>query len=94
MECAPTAKVDVENDAFPLTRVTELKTVNPFLNVTVPVGVAVAGETGATVTVKVRDWPNTDGLCEELTDEVEVAALFTVCDSADEVLVPKVALPE
>jgi len=83
----------VENVAFPLTRATELNTVNPFLNVTVPLGVPPPGETAATVAVKVTDCPKTDGLCEEVT-EVEVAALFTVCESAVEVLVSNVALPE
>jgi hypothetical protein len=83
----------VENVAFPLTRATELNTVNPFLNVTVPVGVPLPGGTAATVVVKVTDWPDTDGLCEEVS-EVEVAEGFTVCESTGEVLVPKVALPE
>src|SRR5438309_1107494 len=35
------------------------------LNVTVPVGVPVPGATALTVAVKVRLWPETDGLAEE-----------------------------
>ncbi|MFZ1736665.1 MAG: hypothetical protein WAT83_01920, partial [Sphingorhabdus sp.] len=45
--------------------------VTPSKNVTVPVGVATPGETGATVAVKVTDWPKTDGLAFEVTLVVE-----------------------
>jgi len=55
------------------------------LNCTLPVGVAVLGDTSLTVAVKVTDWPKTDGLPEEVT-AVVVAAWFTVWVIADEVL--------
>jgi hypothetical protein len=93
MECAPTVKAEVENTAFPLTRPLDPRTVSPFLNVTVPVGVPLPGVTAVTVAVNVTDWPNTDGLCEEL-NAVELPALFTVCDNAAEVLVAYAVLPE
>jgi len=67
----------VENVAFPLLSVPVPSTVAPFLNVTTPVGVPPPGATAATVAVNVTDWPNTDGLCEEITT-VELPALFTV----------------
>ena len=37
------------------------------LNVTVPVGVPAPGATGATVAVKVTDWPDLEGLVDEIT---------------------------
>jgi hypothetical protein len=77
----------VENVAFPLTRLPEPNIAPPFSNVTVPAGVPLLGETAATLAVNVTDWPNADGSCEELT-VVELDALFTVCDSAGEVLLP------
>ena len=67
----------MENVALPLLSVPVPNTVAPFLNVTVPVGVPLPGATAATVAVNVTDWPNTDGLCDELT-VLELAALFTV----------------
>jgi hypothetical protein len=93
MECAPSAKAEVVNTAFPLMRPPDPSTVRPSLNVTVPVGVPLPGATTLTVAVNVTDWPNTDGLCEELTT-VELPALFTVWDSAGDVLVAYAALPE
>jgi hypothetical protein len=39
--------------------------VAPSKNVTVPVGVPVAGGLTVTVAVKVTDWPNTDGFVDE-----------------------------
>ena len=81
------------NVAFPLLSAMVCKTVASSFSVTEPVGVPLPGETTATVAVNVTDWPNTDGLCEELT-EVEPAALLTVCDSTGEVLGAYVVLPE
>ena len=46
-----------------------------------------------TVAVSVTDRPNVEGFFE-LTTDVEVGALFTVCDTAAEVLPARVALPE
>jgi hypothetical protein len=48
--------------------------VEPFLNVTVPVGVP---PLEVTVAVKVTAWPDFDGLSDEVS-EVELLALFTV----------------
>ena len=47
----------------------------PSRNVTVPVGVPVAGGTGATVAVNVTDWPKTDGLGDDVRVVVVVAPL-------------------
>ena len=44
--------------------------VEPSMNVTVPVGIPEPGASPVTVAVNVIDWPNTDGLAEETTDEV------------------------
>src|SRR5947208_1224304 len=41
---------------------TVLRTLLPSRNVTLPVGVPVPGATGLMVAVKVRAWPNSDGL--------------------------------
>ena len=49
----------------------------PFeVNATVPVGTG--GPAGATVAVRVTDWPTVDGFLFETTVVVE-ASLFTVC---------------
>ena len=61
-------------------------------NCTVPLGVPVPGAVALTVAVNVTDWPNTEGLVEELTDVVVLAGL-TVCDRADDVLRLKLASP-
>jgi hypothetical protein len=58
--------------------------------VTVPVGVPVADD--VTVAVKVTAAPRFDELFDETT-EVELAALFTVCVRAGEVLLAKLASP-
>src|SRR5438128_11788015 len=42
---------------------------------TVPVGVPVPGAVAVTVAVKVTDWPETEGLTEEATAVVVLAAL-------------------
>ena len=55
------------------------RTVTPFLNVTVPVGVPL--NCGVTVAVNVTDCPETEGLTAELT-VVVVEALLTVCETA------------
>ena len=62
------------------------------VNVMVPVGVPAPGATTLTVAVNVTDWPNTEGLVEELTDVVVLAGL-TVCNRADDVLRLKLAFP-
>src|SRR6266705_1980146 len=45
--------------------------------VTVPVGVPAPGATALTVFVKITAWPNTEGLVEEVSDDV-ASAWFTV----------------
>ena len=82
----------MEKVALPLMTVPVPNTVAPFLNVTVPVGVPLPGATAATVAVNVTDWSNTEGLCDEIT-VLELAALFTVWESAGEALARKVPLP-
>jgi hypothetical protein len=62
------------------------------LNVTVPVGVPEPGAVALTVAVKVTAWPNVLGLAEDVT-AVLVAAWFTVCVMAGEVLVAKLVSP-
>jgi hypothetical protein len=89
MECVPSDSPEVLNVALPLLSVLVPSVVEPFLKVTVPVGVP---PLDVTVAVKVTDWPDFDGFREEVT-EVEVVALFTVCVSTDEVLPLKSVLP-
>jgi hypothetical protein len=86
IEGAPWVSADVEIVALPLVSVAVPTVVAPFFNVTVPVGVPLPGATAATVAVNVTDWPNTDGLCEEIT-VVALDALFTVSVRTAEVLV-------
>jgi len=62
------------------------------MNVAVPVGVPLPGETGLTVAVNVTAWPATEGLAEETT-LVVVLDCFTVCVKVDEVLVVKFVSP-
>lgn len=81
----PTAKAEVTIAATPPLRVPVPNTVVPFLNVTVPGGVPAPGATAFTVAVNFTAWPKTAGFTEEAT-VVAVAALFTVCASAGEVL--------
>jgi hypothetical protein len=64
----------------------------PSLKVTVPLAVPEPGALAVTVAVKVTDWPNTEGLAEDVR-AVVVASLFTVCDRAGEVLVLKFESP-
>ena len=70
-----------------------LRIVVPSLNVTVPVGVPVFGASTLTVAVKVTGCPYTDGFAEETTAVVVGLAAFTVCVSAEDVLVVKLASP-
>ena len=64
----------------------------PSLNVTVPVGVPVAGNTAATVAVNVTVWPDSDGFADEVRPVV-VLAWFTACETAADVLVKKLVSP-
>jgi hypothetical protein len=89
MECVPTDSDEVLNVALPLLSVPVPSVVEPFLKVTVPVGVP---PLEVTLAVKVTDWPDFDGFREEVT-EVEVVACLTVCVSTAEVLPLKSVLP-
>ena len=67
----PIASTEVVNVAIPEpSKVPVPSVVNPSMNVTVPVGIPEPGASEMTVAVNVTDWPNTDGLAEEATDEV------------------------
>src|SRR5271165_6006969 len=90
MEWLPTLSAPVLNVATPPTNVTVLRLVAPSLNVTVPAGVPVVLD--FTVALNVTDCPNEDGFTEDATN-AEVAALFTVCASAAEVLATSLPLP-
>jgi hypothetical protein len=69
--------------AFPLLSVRVPNTVVPSLNVALPVGMPEVED--FTVAVNVTDRPWVEGFFELITD-VEVGALFTVCDTAADVL--------
>jgi len=75
MEWLPTERAEVLKDALPLLRVALPREVAPSLKVTLPVGVPVVLE--LTMAVKVTDWPDAEGLTDEITT-VAVDALFTV----------------
>ena len=62
------------------------------LNVNVPVRVPAPGATTLTVPVNVTDWPNNEGLIDELT-AVVVPARLTVCVRSEEALPLKLASP-
>ena len=75
----PVASADVLKAACPelSTATFEASTVLPSVKVTVPTGTP---EPEVTVAVNVTDWPNTDGLGEELTVVVVgVTPVCTVC---------------
>ena len=91
MEWVPLGSFEVVKVAFPLLSVRVANTVVPSLKVALPVGTPEVED--FTVAVNVTDRPKVDGFFE-LTTDVEVGALFTVCDTAAEVLPARVALPE
>ena len=64
MLCAPVVSNDVLICACPLTRGVEISTVLPSLIVSLPVGVAAAGE--VTTAVSVTVWPEGAGLSEDV----------------------------
>lgn len=89
----PIARAAVANVAwggFEPFKVPVPSTVVLSMKVTVPLGIPPAE--GVTVAVKVTDWPNVEGFREELT-AVVVAALFTVCVNAGDVLPAKFVSP-
>jgi hypothetical protein len=87
MECLPPLSDDVESDAWLLLRTMVPSEVEPSKNSTVPVAVD-----GETVAVKVTRCPLFDGF-ESDVNVIVVLALFTVCKSAEDVLLVWVASP-
>src|SRR5437763_583286 len=87
-----TEKPEVVKVATPPLRVPVPRVAATSLKVTVPVGVPVPGGVAATVAVNVTACPDTVGLAEEAS-AVLVAAWFTVCESAADVLAVKFASP-
>ena len=81
MEWPPKDRVEIVNIALPLLTVPVPRVEEPFLKVTIPVGVPAVD---VTVAVKVTDLPNVDGFNEDAT-EVEVIA-STFCSRTDDVL--------
>jgi hypothetical protein len=93
IECEPTDNPEVLSVAKPEEFTVPVpNVVAPSLNVTVPVGVPVAGATTLTVAVKVTGWPTNVGLGEE-TRAVELDAAPTVCVTVGEVLPERLLLP-
>ena len=92
--CVPCVSAAVANVAFPVASSAPVPSVvAPSRNVTVPVGTVVP-EAGVTVAVKVTDCPTVDGLADDATTVVvDTSTAFTTCDSADDVLAAKLALP-
>ncbi len=78
MLCETTPSVFMDKVATPVLSVAVPSRVLPSRNVTMPVGVPVAGATGVTVAVNVTIWPDTLGLAL-LVNVVAVFALFTTC---------------
>jgi len=92
IECEPTASVVVVSAAVPPESVPVPIFAAPSLNVTVPVAVPAPGATAATVAVNVTDCPELDGFVP-LVSVVVVLAWFTVCETALDVLAPKIDVP-
>src|SRR5712691_5230836 len=95
MLCVPTLRLDVAHVATPAASACAPQPVielAPSLKFTLPVGVPAPGAVAVTVAVKVTDWPNTDGLAEDVS-AVLVLALLTTCDTAELVLVMKLVSP-
>ena len=78
MVCEPTSSALVVNVATPEAfSVPVPSDVAPSKNSALPAGVPVPGEFTVTVAVKVTDWPNVDGL----TDEVSVRRRVGLLDA-------------
>ncbi len=69
MECVPTVSAEVETCAVPRDKAAVPRDVVPSLNVTVPDGVPPAGLL-VTVAEKVTEFPNADGLRDDVTPVV------------------------
>src|SRR5829696_640131 len=102
MLCSPGLKA-IDAFTVPPASVPEASVVSPTLNVTVPVGVMVAGAITVTVAVRVMDFPDVAGaedtdcaVVESLEDfnRVSVPPFLTVClPASDPLLVLKLASP-
>ena len=77
MECDPTDSDEVVKLAWPVAIVSVPNTVEPSLNVTVPVGTPLLGGFEFTVAVSVTVCPNTDGFADDVT-VVDVAEIVGV----------------
>ena len=88
MKCDPTARVEVVSEAVAPLRATVPSELPLSKNCTVPVG----PENGLIVAVKVTGCPNNEGSSDEI-NAVAVLAGFTACETADDVLPVKLALP-
>src|SRR6266853_1990149 len=75
MEWEATLSEVVLSVAWPELRLPVPRVAAPSLKATVPVGVPAPGAVGATVAVKVTDWPKTLGLVEEVSVVVMLAGL-------------------
>jgi hypothetical protein len=87
--CVATVRVEMPPEAAaPEDNATgEPKALPSIMNCTVPVGVPVAGDTAATLAVKLTDWPYTDGFRLEAT-AVLLLAWFTVWPPLSDPLLP------
>jgi hypothetical protein len=92
IEWEATLKPLVVKVAEPELNVPVPRVVAPSLKVTVPEGVPLPGAVAVTVAVNVTDWPETEGLADEL-NAVEVLALFTVWVNGEAVLSLALKLP-
>ena len=71
IEWLPTVRFEMLNVAVSeLFSVPVPRIVEPSSKVTVPVGMPAPGALALTVAVKVTDWPNTEGVTEEITVDV------------------------
>jgi hypothetical protein len=66
----------------------------PSWNVTVPVGVPVAGSTAETVAVKVTDWPGSEGFWDDVRASDAILVDWTTWERAVELAAGKLLPPE
>ena len=83
IEWLPTASVETANIAFPPA---SAEKPNTSLRLERHRAGGHSRVAGVTVAVNVTDWPNVLGFFDDETAAVEVAALFTVCTIAADVL--------
>jgi hypothetical protein len=92
IECAATARVEIEIVAVPPLSELVASAVEPSMKVPLPVGVPLSGATAVTVAVNVTDSPKTEGFTDEVTLLV-VADSLTIRFRGPEVLVTKLPSP-